>query len=151
MSPTTKGATMRLKGNIVMKRVIAITIFTLASLITASSANGQDHRVRATIPFDFTVGNKHLSAGTYTITSQDFVSVVIRNDKEHATVLSNTRIDDAHTDFGRLIFNKYGDQYVLHKILCSYANLNLELPISKAKPHEDSIQGTAQAFVDANQ
>lgn len=133
-----------------MKRLITIVAFTLASLITASSANGQDHRVRATIPFDFTVGSKHLPAGTYTITSQDLVSVVIKSGKEYATVLSDTRADDAHTNYGKLIFNKYGDQYVLHKILCSYANMNLELPISKIMPNEASNQGTAQAFVDSS-
>jgi hypothetical protein len=52
-----------------MKRITAIALFTIASFVTAGSAWAQDRGVRATVPFDFTVGDKLLPPGTYEITT----------------------------------------------------------------------------------
>lgn len=137
-----------------MKRIIAITIFVLASFALINSAIGQNHRVRATIPFNFIVGSKYLPAGTYTITSQDLVSVVVRNGNTYATVMSSSRADDARTGAGKLVFYRHGDQYILHRILSSYASMNLELPVSTAKKiHQPEMavrQEDGQNFVALN-
>jgi hypothetical protein len=50
-----------------MKRITAIALFILAGLVSAGNVLAQDHGVRTTVPFDFTVGNKVLPSGTYTI------------------------------------------------------------------------------------
>ena len=54
-----------------MKRITSTALFTLAVLVTAALVPGtgamaQGRAVRATVPFDFTVGDKLLPAGTYT-------------------------------------------------------------------------------------
>jgi hypothetical protein len=80
-----------------MKRITAIAIAALASLVTAGSAVAQGHAVKATIPFDFAVGNSHLPAGTYTITSPDSRSstgVLIRSDSGKITVLTTAYSDE---------------------------------------------------------
>ena len=52
-----------------MKRITAIVaLLAAASTIGLGNAFAQGNAVRATMPFDFTVGNKVLPAGTYTIT-----------------------------------------------------------------------------------
>ena len=46
-----------------MKRITAIALFAAASALGAGHALAQDHAVQATMPFDFTVGNKLLPQG----------------------------------------------------------------------------------------
>jgi hypothetical protein len=124
---------MRLKGDLIMKRIFAIVLFALASLVTVRGANAQDHRVRATIPFTFIAGGETMPAGVYTITSDDLPQVRIRKGTEGVTVLSNTPVYDAKSGYDKLVFNKYGDQYFLRKVLCPDAHMSLELPVSKTE------------------
>ena len=62
-----------------MKRITAIALLTIASFVTAGSALAADRGVEATVPFDFTVGNHLLPAGTYTIASPSSNVLEIRN------------------------------------------------------------------------
>ena len=114
-----------------MKRIIATVLFALAGLGTVQSAMAQNYRIKASIPFNFVVGSNKLPAGTYTFSSPDNVALDVQNDKQHATVLSSVRADDVQSEKVRLIFNMYGDQYFLSKILYPGSNLNLKLPVSK--------------------
>jgi hypothetical protein len=119
-----------------MKRITAIAVFALASLVTAGSAVAQEHAVKATVPFDFAVGNSHLPAGTYTISSADSRSstgLVIRSDSGKIAILTTAFADGKQSKTGKLVFDKYGDQYFMREILCSNADMNLELPVSKAE------------------
>lgn len=113
-----------------MKRITVIVLFALAALATVGTAGAQNHLVRANIPFDFLAGDAHLPAGTYTITSDDLVNIVIQNGQNAAFLLSEAPADDVKTD-GKLVFNRHGDQYFLSEILSSDAHLNLKLPVSK--------------------
>src|SRR6201999_3188375 len=78
----------RFEGDVIMKRITAIALFILASMVSAGSASAQDNGVRATIPFDFTVGNKVLPSGTYTIKPEQANVVAIVNREKSVTVLS---------------------------------------------------------------
>jgi hypothetical protein len=137
-----------------MKRIITIAIFVLASIVTVRSAIAQNHTVRVTIPFSFSADDKLLPAGTYTITSKDLHGVLIQNDKQSVNMLSSAPIYEEKLQDDRLIFNKYGDQYFLRKILCSYAHMSLELPASKiekrARLQEGNHQGSIRAFLALN-
>jgi hypothetical protein len=130
-----------------MKRITAIAIFALASLVTAGSAVAQEHAVKATVPFDFAVGNSHLPAGTYTISSADSRSstgLAIRSDSGKITVLTTAFADGKQSKTGKLVFDKYGDQYYMREILCSNADMNLELPVSKAEKRAQQQQASLQ-------
>jgi hypothetical protein len=119
-----------------MKRITAIAICALASLVTAGSAVAQGRTVKATVPFDFAVGNSHLPAGTYTISSADsrsLTGLAIRSDSGKITVLTTAFADGKQSKTGKLVFDKYGDQYFMREILCSNADINMELPVSKAE------------------
>jgi hypothetical protein len=115
-----------------------ITVFAIAGCLLASFAatgtvSAQDHPAKATIPFNFNVGDKWVPAGRYTITS-DMTNpkvIFIRSEDGKITLLSVTHSDDRRSDAGRLVFTKYGDQYFLHEILCSRCGMNLAFPGSK--------------------
>ena len=137
-----------------MKRIIAIALFVLAYFGTINNANAEDHRMRVTIPFNFTAGRTHFSAGTYTISSSDLIAVAIDSDKQHAFVLKSAEAEE-HPESGKLVFYRYGDRYVLKKILSPGANMFVELPASKAVmpalSHEAKLQDGVETQIALNQ
>jgi hypothetical protein len=137
-----------------MKRIAAIALFTIASFVTAGKVMAQDHAVRATVPFDFTVGDKLLPSGTYTITSDSANVIMIRNRDKHVAILSLASYESNESrNGGKLVFDKYGDQYFLHEILCQSAEMNMSLPISKqekrARVQEAMLNSNSQVFIAA--
>lgn len=116
-----------------MKRIIAMAIFGLAILGISNRATAEDREIRVTIPFDFTFGRALLPAGTYIITSPTQIAVVLDNRKQSVAVLRSTPGEDDHSGIDKLVFNKYGDQYFLHVVLCTTIHLSSEFPVSKAE------------------
>lgn len=117
-----------------MKRITGIAIVTLASIFAAGSALAQNLPVRANVPFSFNVGNKVLPAGNYTITPIMGSVIAIKNWDAKASVLSATSQDGTESQDGPvLIFEKYGDQYFLTKIVASPGFTSAALPVSKAE------------------
>jgi len=118
------------------------------SLAVAASASAQDHVAKATIPFDFNVGNTWLPAGTYTLTSAtgNPDEIIIRNGDKNISVITMAQADDPHPGPGKLVFRKYGDQYFLHEVLCANCSMNVAFAKSKheklAQTHEASIPST---------
>lgn len=142
-----------------MKRIIVIA-FALAAFVTAGSAMAQEHAVKATVPFDFTVGNAHVPAGTYTIWSTGDPGLIeVRNDSGKATIFGSVYTAGKSAQTGKLVFDQYGDRYFLHEILCTDAAMNLEIPVSKSEKkaqqqqQQASLQGDKkdQVFVALNE
>jgi hypothetical protein len=113
-----------------MKRIIAIALFAASSLAAAGNLSAQEHTVKANIPFDFTVNNNVLPAGTYTISSISPYVVQVRNVNGHIAEFSAVHNDDQRSKTPVLIFQRYGNQYFLHEILAANA-LNVAVPPSK--------------------
>jgi hypothetical protein len=137
-----------------MNRIKATTLFALASLAMIGAASAQEHSVQATVPFNFTVAGKLLPSGAYTITSLSSGSIEIENRDSHLAVLSRTSYDSREAgNGGKLVFDKYGNQYFLKEVLCPYAGMTLNLPPSKqekkAKTQEATIHQNSQVFVAA--
>ncbi len=73
----------------------------------------------ANIPFDFSVGNKTLPAGVYTVAPLTTPGVLrIRREDGRAGVLTQTRGVEAGRgqDQTKLVFRRYGDQYFLTQV-----------------------------------
>ena len=113
-----------------MKRIIAIALFAASSLAAAGNLSAQDHMVKANIPFDFTVNDKVLPAGTYTISSLSPNAVQVRNVNGRIAELSLVQNDDKRSTTPVLVFQRYGNQYFLHEILAANA-MNVTVPRSK--------------------
>ena len=128
-----------------MKRITAIALFALATLV-AGSAMAQEHAVKANVPFDFTVGNAHVPAGTYTISSTSTPAMVeLRNASGKVHIFGAAYASGKQPSSNKLVFDKYGDRYFLHEIRCSTADtMNVDLPVSKsekwAQKQEASLQ-----------
>jgi hypothetical protein len=116
-----------------MKRITAIALFAIASFVMAGKSFAQDHGVLATIPFGFTVGNKVLPSGTYTVHSDSRNVIVVKNYDNFATVVGMTTAPGGtqSQNTGKLLFHKYGNQYFLSEILCDSAGMNLKILPSK--------------------
>jgi hypothetical protein len=130
-----------------MIRTTAIALLAMANFALAGTSFAQSNGVRATVPFDFTVGNKLLPAGTYTIKEgMDTHMIVIRSHDKPIAALSLVNQDGKKSpNGGKLLFHRYGGQYFLSEILCDQANLNVEIPRSKAEKRAQLQQATLQS------
>jgi len=98
----------------------------------AGSAIAQTIHVRANVPFNFSVGNKTLPAGAYTIEtiSPDAKMLLLRArvGKPSMMVGSNTAEALKGAEKNKLVFNHYGSQYFLAEIWVEGATLGRQLP-----------------------
>ncbi len=132
-----------------MKRTTVLA-YLAATLISMGSACAHAQAPRFTVPFDFTVGNQVLPAGTYQVSYASETGILIRGkgERPHAA-LTTTYPADPSTGVGKLIFTKYGNQYFLHEVLCSDVSMNVEIPKSKREkqariqeaqlPHSETV------------
>jgi hypothetical protein len=117
-----------------MKRITAIAFLAIANFAMAGTSFAQSTGVRANVPFDFTVGNKLLPAGTYTIKEQsDHVILITNHDKPIAALSLVNGDSNTSPNGGKLKFHRYGNQYFLSEILCEQADMNLQVPTSKTE------------------
>jgi hypothetical protein len=115
-----------------MKRTIAIALF-VASLFITAGVWAQS--VKATVPFDFTINNTTVPAGTYIISSSSTDhDLLLISDQKRVRILSAALTDVGNS--GRdnvLVFHKYGDQYFLSGIRSETASMHLRMPVWKAE------------------
>ena len=132
-----------------MKRIIAIALFAASTVAAGGNLSAQDHMVKANIPFDFTVNNNVLPAGTYTISSLSTSAVQVRNANGHIAELSLVQNDDKRSTTPVLVFQRYGNQYFLHEILAANA-MNVAVPRSKREQRrlqEAKLQESNQTLI----
>ena len=115
-----------------MKRITAIALLAIANFALAGTSYAQSTGVRAKVPFAFTVGDKVLPAGDYTIKAESTQVIVIKN-HDHPGEAALTLVNQASNGSpsgGKLLFHRYGSQYFLSEILCNPADMNLSIPPS---------------------
>ena len=131
-----------------MKRTTAIALIAMANFALAGTSFAQSNGVRATVPFDFTVGSKLLPSGTYTIKaeSKNANVIEIRSHDKPIAVLSLVHQDgNKSPNGGKLLFHKYGGQYFLSEILCDQAGMNVEISPSKTEKRAQLQQATLKS------
>jgi hypothetical protein len=116
-----------------MKRIQVTAFFTLASILAVGSAfaQTQSRQVRATVPFDFTVGNKQLPAGTYSIAQAKDGTIRILSSKGTPVVLTLASENGGPSKGCALSFDRRGGQYFMRGVQCSSAEMSLNFPLSK--------------------
>lgn len=128
-----------------MKRITAFTLLALAGAIATGKALAQEHQVRAEVPFAFTVGNKTLPAGSYSITRVSATVIAIRDrDDAGTSVLSMTSQEDPNQAKNVLVFDKYAGRYFLREILCESGGMDVSLPWSKSEAHARQLEAKNQ-------
>jgi hypothetical protein len=119
-----------------MTRIPAIAHLAAVALIATGSAFAQDHGVKATVPFNFTVNGSSLPAGSYTISSDSSSANVlsISNRQEKVNIWAMGLKDrNEPGKAGSLVFNKYGDRYFLNEIRFPHSTTKVHFPASKAE------------------
>ena len=114
-----------------MKNVRSI-LFALTVLLLATAAQAQTTNVKASIPFDFVVGDHAYSAGEYTVKSLSQGSAAIRIDNadesEKGLTLSNACQKSQPADGNTLVFQRLGDNYFLYQIWTEGNTAGREIP-----------------------
>jgi hypothetical protein len=141
-----------------MKNLTAIALFVAAGIATAGSALAQDHKVTATVPFNFTVNGRTLPAGHYTI-GNDVNSprmLTIADRQKGVTAMAITVPDYGSAADNKLVFHHYGSQYFLSEIRTANNSLTCHLPTSKqekrakAQAQEASVRVNSDVLVALN-
>ena len=134
-----------------MKNIAAVALFIVTTFIAAGTAPAQDRLVKATVPFNFKVGNSALPSGTYTIGSEMTSPnlLVIRNWGKNVAIQalglpeqSNPRYDNT------LVFHEYGNQYFLSGIHSEGASMDIHFPVTKAEKRAKAHVEEARLSVD---
>jgi hypothetical protein len=117
-----------------MKNLRSI-LLALTVLLLATAAQAQTTNVKASIPFDFVVGDHAYSAGEYTVKSMSDNGVAIRIDNadesEKGITLSNA-CEKAHPATQTiLVFQRLGDNYFLSQVWTEGSSTGREFPKSK--------------------
>src|SRR5690348_3864225 len=118
----------------VMKTFRLFTMLTLTFVILAAMVMAQaPEKITVDVPFEFTVANKTLPAGNYTIKSLTSNRLLIRSADGHETVIASVHAvqakktqTEAHWNFLR-----YGDQHFLSQVYEPGNNTGRELSPSK--------------------
>ena len=135
-----------------------LALISLLIFLTAGSVYAQV-RVKADIPFAFTVKDKSLEAGTYTVSQygiaiQALLIQELKNPEGQAYVLANA----VETNLGksldrpRLVFRRYGEQYFLGQVWMGEGNTTgreigksaKELQVAKNSPEPELIYVAAK-------
>ena|SRR5262245_17122965 len=103
----------------------AIRAFVLLSLLLSLSAiygyaQGQTLIRKVKIPFDFSVSDKTLPAGVYTVTRVNAEKIMLRLSSEDGgesiNIITNPVQAKEYPKTGKLIFRRYGETYFLSQV-----------------------------------
>jgi hypothetical protein len=100
----------------VTKTLASLTLFTMLGVPVLY---GQSGMLVANIPFDFNVGKASLPSGEYNVKPMSQGSIVIQSKDGRQSAIALTNVTDSPKSLavGKLVFNRYGDQYFLSKVL----------------------------------
>jgi len=125
----------------VIKRLTILSLVSMFTLCAAVvSANAQlSVPIRAKIPFDFSLGDKKLSAGEYTFSrlsgTADNKTMLVRSVDSSTHMFQSTLVAQVLTpkNESTLVFHKYGDQYFLEQIWTSGEQEGTQLSESRSE------------------
>jgi len=109
--------------------------FGACAVLAVSCLSAQsDHKTTAAVPFDFMVGNRHMPAGTYDITSGQSTLLVRGEDNGSASFAIAISAYAAKTqEQAKLVFKRYGDRYFLSQVWYPGSDQGRQLQVSKVE------------------
>lgn len=129
-----------------MKRNIygALAILAAALIVSVPFAQAQS-RVKAEVPFAFSLQDKTMPAGNYQIIAvSDRVLEVWNLDAQHGQLLAKQISVQSKDQSPKLVFHKYGDQYFLSQIWDGQNDTGIQLAESK-REKETKMAGLTSA------
>ena len=126
----------------VLKGLTKIGLLAVIMIVAASAsvkAQSLQYKLTANVPFDFTVSDKKLPAGKYSISraqtsNGDLVlQIVSANGKENISRLTIPVITHKPMNQGTLVFNRYGNDYYLSEVWPAGGSTGRELLKSRTE------------------
>ena len=120
----------------ILKGFTMLTLIVTVALMTAvASANAQSTTVVANVPFEFSVGEKALPAGQYTVRainqSGNALAIQNKDSAKSAIRLSNSINSSSASKDTKLVFHRYGPRYFLAEVWMSGESSGRQLLKSK--------------------
>jgi hypothetical protein len=116
--------------------LVSIIVLAFATAV-ASNAQSGGKNLKASIPFDFVVGDKTLAAGDYSVRqiTANAGGILVRssNDGHSAIRLTNTLIAGAPKQKTTLNFLRYGNTYYLSQVWTAGSSVGREMVKSKSE------------------
>jgi hypothetical protein len=130
----------------------------LVTTVASAQAQSLAYRIKANIPFDFSIGDRNLSLGKYSIgrvqqNSDDTVLSIWDGDGRSKAITSSHTVQTWRSrDKATLIFHRYGDQYFLYQVWLAGETTGREFVISGAERdlRRNLAQGASTGKVAAN-
>jgi hypothetical protein len=117
-----------------MNRIAAIALLAIATSMTAGNASAQSAVLKVDVPFDFSISNTSLPAGSYTLGfDQAHPNVLLIEDRTRS-VRARAFVERGLIGRGTLhtlTFHRYGGQYFLSEIHLNSALEGVLLPETK--------------------
>jgi hypothetical protein len=109
-----------------------LTVFGAALTIVPAHAQSGS-RALANIPFDFSVGNTTLKAGSYSVEQlqSGILALSSSDNKEHQFAMTFPSDSDQQSQESHLVFIRYGSEVFLKKVSLSGNENSYELPESR--------------------
>lgn len=136
--------------------ISAIMLVTVAGLSIAKAQTAGNSRLVANIPFAFSVGEKTLPAGEYTVkcVNPDSSMRVLQfrsSDGVISALIGTSGVNGSLQDTARLVFHRDGDQYSFAQAWLPADNVGLQAPESgEAKLRKLARDERANTTVIAN-
>ena len=116
---------------------IRFVLFALVVALLATAARAQETKVRASVPFDFIVGDRVYSAGEYYLSSMaDNGAVIWIHSTEQATPIHVLSVGCASVNPSaktKLVFHRMGGQYFLYQVWIQGQLSGREFPRSRTE------------------
>jgi hypothetical protein len=123
-----------------------LSVLAAAVLLTLGSVGAQAqerHILRASVPFAFTVENVSLPAGTYTfsiLTPFNVIQMENADGRQVAMVPARASRSLEQSQRTKLVFNRFGDRYVLAEVWEQGRDLHRELRSGNAARNGEEFQ-----------
>ncbi len=138
-----------------MKRTVlrSLAVFTVSLALGTAVCSAQEVKIKAQIPFNFTVGQETLPAGVYEAGPiTDTGAIVLRGvDVKSAVMFLTSQSTAKGVVEPKMVFTKYGDRYVLNQIWMDegrtgriLAKSHLEKELAMSKDHREEVVLAAQ-------
>lgn len=114
---------------------------TLGAVAVTSHGFAQDTEMRVNVPFAFHNGSQHMPAGVYRVKIQSEHLILLRGYSTSGFVTANPEIGKPSAK-GKLVFQRYGDQYFLREVWpansdtgqkCNKSKLEREVEMAQTK------------------
>jgi len=134
-----------------IRNIALAALVAIASLAPALHAQNSTIHARVDVPFSFDYGTTHFGRGTYIITMNGDVALVVRNRETSQSAMVMARLDESPipANSSLVTFKKYGDRWFLEQV--QIAGNSNRVSVYESKQERQASQELASRGGEATQ